>query len=202
MYNFKTRNLSLTYTQNFDYSTNKIAIAQNSTNLKNDIMSFYGISTYSSQNIRVFVDKDLYTNWSIELEGNTYDLQVFTNFSIFYFYYKSSIHQMIIVGRVIQLRYINKLYYLLILILILFNDNVTSVSGKNIVLKKYSDDSVLETIDAGTVTVVNDLVTINLNNPLPSGTQVYLDIEEEAFKYNGYYFKGIFEKEMYNFTTQ
>gem|GEM_PF-6617450 len=65
---------------------------------------------------------------------------------------------------------------------IVFNEYVTAVSGKNIIIKKSVDDSVVETINAANSSLVsfsngNKTITINPTNLLGSNTGYYVQIE-------------------------
>ena len=69
-----------------------------------------------------------------------------------------------------------------------FNENVTAVSGKNIIIKKKSDDSNIVSIDAGNPTNAtiqgggSQTIVVNPTNDLPEGTEMYVNIEAGAFK--------------------
>lgn len=66
--------------------------------------------------------------------------------------------------------------------LISFSETVSAVTGKNIILKKLSDNDIVETIDAadtGKVTIIsNNIVRINPTNDLLNDTGYYIEIEE------------------------
>ncbi|MDF2714663.1 MAG: hypothetical protein K0R28_1588, partial [Paenibacillus sp.] len=86
-----------------------------------------------------------------------------------------------------------------------FSESVTAASAKNIVIKKTSDNSVLESItanDAMKVTVSGTTVTINPAADLAYGTGYYVQIDAEAFKdaaNNNY--AGIADTTTWSFTT-
>ncbi|WP_158301939.1 Ig-like domain-containing protein [Paenibacillus mesophilus] len=85
-----------------------------------------------------------------------------------------------------------------------FIENVTAVSGKNIVIKKAADNSVLETIaaDDAKVTISGATVTINPTVVLAHSTGYYVQIDPGAFKdaaNNDY--SGIADMTTWSFTT-
>ena len=91
-----------------------------------------------------------------------------------------------------------------------FNQPVAKVSGKNITIKKTSDDSVVATIDArdGQITggvgnpATNSQITINPSSNLPFNTEMYILIDARAFKtriYDDY--AGISSTTALSFTT-
>jgi hypothetical protein len=87
-----------------------------------------------------------------------------------------------------------------------FSEPVTAVAGKNITIKKKSNDSVALTIDAGdttTVTVSGANVTINPTVDLAYGTEYYVLIEAGAFKdAAGNDFAGIPDSTTWPFATE
>jgi hypothetical protein len=87
---------------------------------------------------------------------------------------------------------------------ITFSENVTAVSGKNITIKKASDDSTTETIaaDSSKVTISSNEVTINPGSDLLDRTAYYILIDSGAFvdgASNAY--TGMNSDENWNFTT-
>ena len=90
---------------------------------------------------------------------------------------------------------------------IIFNEYVTAVSGKNIIIKKSVDDSVVETINAANTWLVvlsngNKTVTIDPTNILQSNTGYYIQIESGAFiDRASNVFTGITNTTTWNFTT-
>jgi methionine-rich copper-binding protein CopC len=84
-----------------------------------------------------------------------------------------------------------------------FNRNITKGTG-NIVIKKVSDNSIVETINVTStaVTVANAVVTINPVNNLPATTAVYVEIPNTAFKdANNISFTGFTGNNTWSFTT-
>ncbi|MGG1555510.1 S-layer homology domain-containing protein [Paenibacillus ferrarius] len=86
-----------------------------------------------------------------------------------------------------------------------FSENVTAVTGKNIVIKQGWDDVVVESISVtdSRVAVVNNTVTIDPASMLLYGSDYYVQIDTGAFQ-NGYgdYFAGIADTTTWNFQTQ
>ncbi len=85
-----------------------------------------------------------------------------------------------------------------------FSENMSAVAGKNITIKKTSDDSTVETIDAtnSKVTVTGNQVTINPDTILSDLTSYYVQIESGAFvdsATNPY--AGMSATTAWNFTT-
>lgn len=85
-----------------------------------------------------------------------------------------------------------------------FSETVTAVTGKNITIKKTSDDSTVTTIDAADaqVSVSGSAVTINPTSDLAANTECYVLIEAGAFRdgsSNGY--AGISSATALSFTT-
>jgi len=84
-----------------------------------------------------------------------------------------------------------------------FDENVAAVAGKNIVIKKTADDTVVQTIaaDDAAVTVADDTVTINPND-FAYGTGYYVQIDAGAFKSaTNVPFAGIADTTTWSFTT-
>ncbi|HRF56627.1 MAG TPA: Ig-like domain-containing protein [Campylobacterales bacterium] len=69
-------------------------------------------------------------------------------------------------------------------IVLTMSENVTAVTGKNITIKKTSDDSTVATIDAADaqVSVAGSVVTINQAITLGSNTKYYVLVDSGAFK--------------------
>ncbi|MCD9026340.1 S-layer homology domain-containing protein [Cohnella silvisoli] len=88
---------------------------------------------------------------------------------------------------------------------LIFRENILAAAGKSIVIKKASDDSVVETIAAADTTkvIVEGLkVTINPAADLAYSTAYYVQIDDGAFKgaANNEWL-GITDKETWSFTT-
>lgn len=87
---------------------------------------------------------------------------------------------------------------------IVFNKNVTASAGKYVVIKKSSDDSVVETIEASDtakVTISGASVTINPSATLQYSSGYYVQIDAGAFKTGNAGYAGISDKTSWNFTT-
>ncbi|KUO59011.1 MAG: hypothetical protein APF84_06025, partial [Gracilibacter sp. BRH_c7a] len=86
-----------------------------------------------------------------------------------------------------------------------FSEYVQVVDGKNITIKKTSDNSEVETIVANnnaSITVVSKTVTIDLTNPLANDTGYYVLIDQGAFKDSaGNSYAGINSARDWNFRT-
>jgi len=86
-----------------------------------------------------------------------------------------------------------------------FDQNVTAVAGKNVTIKKYSDDSTIETIsanDTSKVTVSGATATINPATTLSDLTGYYVLIDSGAFKdSSNKIYTGISVKTSWSFTT-
>ena len=86
-----------------------------------------------------------------------------------------------------------------------FSETVIAQSGKNIVIKKSSDDSVVETISvtSGQVTGSNSSqITVNPSSNLDTSTSYYVLIDSASFKdAAGNSYAGISDKTSLNFTT-
>jgi Zn-dependent metalloprotease/methionine-rich copper-binding protein CopC len=85
-----------------------------------------------------------------------------------------------------------------------FNEAVTAVPGKNIVIKKTSDSSTVETIaaDDAKVTISSRTVTINPSGNLASSTDYHVLIDAGAFKDSAENTcAGIGDATTWNFTT-
>ena len=69
-------------------------------------------------------------------------------------------------------------------VVLTFSENVTAVAGKNLVIYKASDDSVVTTIAAtdAQVSITGGVVTINPSADLTNGTEYYLLVDAGAFK--------------------
>jgi len=84
-----------------------------------------------------------------------------------------------------------------------FDKNVVKGTG-NIIIKQSSDNTVIETIDVSgdNVTVNGSTVTINPVGSLPTNTELYVNIDEGAFKNEaGAAFAGISANTSWTFTT-
>jgi hypothetical protein len=89
--------------------------------------------------------------------------------------------------------------------IITFNEAVTAVAGKNIIIKKASDNSTVESIDAADIKVTGSgstTITINPAAALLNSTGYYIQIDAGAFKdaHNNYY-GGIANSTTWGFTT-
>ncbi len=88
---------------------------------------------------------------------------------------------------------------------LVFSESVIPVSGKNIVIRKTSDDSTVATIaadDATQVAVQQETVTINLDNDLEEGSAYYGQVDAGAFKdLAGNGFAGISDLTTWTFAT-
>ncbi|MEY4157773.1 MAG: hypothetical protein RL743_268, partial [Actinomycetota bacterium] len=90
-------------------------------------------------------------------------------------------------------------------IVLTFSEGVVAGAGKNITIKKYSDDSILETIPAtdSKVTISGTTVTINPASRLGSSTMYYVLVDNGAFKdAAGNNYTGITSKTSYYFTAR
>ncbi|MBK1642984.1 hypothetical protein CKO12_14140, partial [Chromatium okenii] len=85
-----------------------------------------------------------------------------------------------------------------------FNENVTAVTGKNLVIYKTSDNSVVATIaaDDPQITIVGGVVTVNPTADLDPSTEYYVLIDNGAFEdaANNVY-AGLTDKTALSFTT-
>lgn len=89
-------------------------------------------------------------------------------------------------------------------LVITFSQSVTAGSG-NIVIKKTSDDSIVETIAANSSLVTgtgSTTITINPTSNLSGSTGYYVEIDSTAFKNGSNFFGGINSKDAWNFTTE
>ncbi|WP_409345375.1 InlB B-repeat-containing protein [Paenibacillus sp. MBLB4367] len=86
-----------------------------------------------------------------------------------------------------------------------FDENVSAAAGKNIVIKKTSDDTAIETIpanDTRNVTISDKTVTVTPSNKLSYSTAYYVQIESGSFKDKaGNVYAGIANKTAWSFTT-
>ncbi|MBO9606877.1 MAG: S-layer homology domain-containing protein [Paenibacillaceae bacterium] len=86
-----------------------------------------------------------------------------------------------------------------------FGETVTAVQGKNIVIKKAADDTVVETIEASDTTKVNvngAIVTIDPATALAFGNGYYVQIDIGAFiNGNSERYAGIADNTTWSFTT-
>lgn len=89
-------------------------------------------------------------------------------------------------------------------LVITFSQSVSADSG-NIVIKKTSDDSIVETIPANGSLVTgtgSTTITINPTSNLSGSTGYYVVIDSNAFKNGSNFFGGISSKDAWNFTTE
>jgi len=89
-------------------------------------------------------------------------------------------------------------------IVLTMSETVTAVTGKNITIKKTSDNSTVTTIDAADaqVAVSDSAVTINPTSDLAAGTEYYMLIDSGAFKdSSGNVYTGISSTTALSFTT-
>ncbi|NES68515.1 MAG: hypothetical protein F6K24_26420, partial [Okeania sp. SIO2D1] len=85
-----------------------------------------------------------------------------------------------------------------------FDENVEAGTG-NIVIKQFSDNSIVETIDvtSSQVSISNDTVTINPTADLAPGTDYYIEIAAGAIEDTiGNDYAGILGNSSWNFTTE
>jgi len=91
-------------------------------------------------------------------------------------------------------------------IVLTMSENVTAVTGKNITIKKTSDDSTIATIDAADAQITGSgtsMITVNTTSNLAAGTEYYVLIDSGAFKdgaNNNY--TGISATTALSFTTE
>ncbi|MCU6790768.1 S-layer homology domain-containing protein [Paenibacillus sp. WQ 127069] len=87
-----------------------------------------------------------------------------------------------------------------------FSENVTAVAGRNIMIKKVLDNSLVETIaatDTSRVNVSGDTVTVHPAANLSFNTTYYVQIDEGAFKdLTGNRFAGVDDAAAWSFTTE
>ncbi|MDD2699474.1 MAG: Ig-like domain-containing protein, partial [Arcobacteraceae bacterium] len=84
-----------------------------------------------------------------------------------------------------------------------FDENIAKGTG-NVVIKKYSDDSVLQTIDvtSGAVVVSGTTATISHSTPFALNTEYYVTVDATAFDdTTGNSFAGISSKDTLKFTS-
>jgi len=89
-------------------------------------------------------------------------------------------------------------------IVLTFSENVTAVAGKNIIIKKTSDNSTVATIDAADaqVSIAANIATINPTSNLAKGVEYYVLIDSGAFKdYSNNAYTGIGSTTALSFTT-
>ena len=87
---------------------------------------------------------------------------------------------------------------------IALSESITAVSGKNIMIKRVSDDTTIETIaaDNSKVTIHENEITIDPDTTLDDLTEYYILIESGAFiDESGNEYAGITSSETWNFTT-
>jgi uncharacterized repeat protein (TIGR02543 family) len=90
---------------------------------------------------------------------------------------------------------------------VVFNEEVTAVSGKSITIRQALDQRVVETIDAadaGKVSVLGNAVTLDPLTAFDYGTTYYVEIESGAFtgNHSGTYFAGIQGGDTWSFTVK
>ena len=87
-------------------------------------------------------------------------------------------------------------------LVIIFSENVVAGSG-SITIKKAGDDSIVESIDVGSVAGLGtDTITIDLASDLESDTDYYVQIDATAFEDEaGNAYAGIADTMTWNFTT-
>ena len=91
---------------------------------------------------------------------------------------------------------------------ITFNESITPVDGKNIIIKRTRDDEIVESIsvtNADQVTVSEDTYTVTITplEPFMYNTNYYVEIEAGAFQNDlGIEFAGISGKSTWNFRTE
>jgi hypothetical protein len=86
---------------------------------------------------------------------------------------------------------------------IYFNQNILKGTG-NVILRRYSDDSLVESFDVtGTrVSVSNNVVTIDPTNNLEEGIMYYVEIPNTAFRNaSNQFYAGTVNKDTWNFST-
>ncbi len=144
-----------------------------------------------------------YSNWSFEKNANyveaTNDYATFNAQSISQQYFNGRISPLEIVSKTPvdgeQDILLNSNFVLN------FYRNVYAGSG-NIILKKSSDNSIVETITASSCSISNAEVTINPSNDLEVSTLYYIEIENTAFRdANSNYFAGYSSNDDWDFST-
>ena len=87
--------------------------------------------------------------------------------------------------------------------LVITFDQIISKGTGNIRIKKSSNDSTVETINitSNRVTTSGKTATINPVDNLAKNTTYYIEIDQNAFRYNGISFPGISDSTIWNFTT-
>jgi methionine-rich copper-binding protein CopC len=89
-------------------------------------------------------------------------------------------------------------------VVLTFSESVTAVTGKNVVIHKTSDDSVVASIDAADskISIAGGVVTINPSANLANGTEYYVLVDAGAFKdADNNDFAGQASKTAISFTT-
>ncbi|MDD3262834.1 MAG: Ig-like domain-containing protein [Candidatus Absconditabacteria bacterium] len=89
-------------------------------------------------------------------------------------------------------------------LIINFNENIRKHTGYNITIKRLHDNSIFQTIDAGSqnVTINNNVVTIGHGIPFENYTGYYIEIQSGAFRdVAGNSFPGFVGLESWRFTT-
>ncbi|WP_456289400.1 S-layer homology domain-containing protein [Paenibacillus sp. AK002] len=90
---------------------------------------------------------------------------------------------------------------------VVFNEEVTSVSGKSITIRLASDHRVVESVDAadaGSVTILGNAASIDPLNDFDAGAAYYVEIEPGAFtgNHSGTGFTGIQGADAWSFTVR
>jgi hypothetical protein len=88
-------------------------------------------------------------------------------------------------------------------LLVMFNEDVTSVDGKTITIRKASDDSVVKTLQASNARIIGGSATLDIGLPvLESGNEYYVNIEPGAFAdLAGNLYAGLDDKTTWNFAV-
>ncbi|AYB46111.1 S-layer homology domain-containing protein [Paenibacillus lautus] len=90
---------------------------------------------------------------------------------------------------------------------VVFNEEVTAVSGKSITIRLASDHRVVESVDAadaGSVTILGNAASIDPLNDFDAGAAYYVEIEPGAFtgNHSGTGFAGIQGADAWSFTVR
>ncbi|MGG3283278.1 S-layer homology domain-containing protein [Paenibacillus solani] len=90
---------------------------------------------------------------------------------------------------------------------VVFNEEVTAVSGKSITIRLASDHRIVETIDAadaGSVTILGNTASIDPLNEFDAGAAYYVEIEQGAFtgNHSGASYAGIQGGDAWSFTVR
>jgi photosystem II stability/assembly factor-like uncharacterized protein len=85
-----------------------------------------------------------------------------------------------------------------------FTEEVVDDETGAVIIRKMSDDSMVETIEilSGKITIDKEVITINPGNDLEASTEYYVEIAANVFKDDaGNFYSGISDKTTWNFTT-